>query len=196
MSDKLEHRGDESTTRQIHCCDNPDPRIDLCEPSPYESMPEVVLIGVSVRRCQNCPTEATLIPKRQDLDKAIAQRVLLKSASLCGRELQFLRKASHLTIEAMSELLGVSRNTLIAWEASAALRYTNDLAVRVVIAAVIVPDDGPHLIHQILKSIRIGNVDLEPILARWSGVDERWVIEPGRIQAHSSYSDADPLMNT
>jgi len=160
----------------IHCCASPVARIDQREPYPYESLPEVVLIGVSIYRCDNCQTEATIIPHQQDLDRALGERVLLKPASMTGRELRFLRTASQLTIEAMSELLGVSRGTLIAWEAAGALRYTNDLAARVVIAS-IDQKNGFRLIHQILKSVRIGNMALDPIRARWSDVEERWIIE-------------------
>jgi transcriptional regulator with XRE-family HTH domain len=91
--------------------------------------------------------------------------------------LQFLRKASQITIEALSELLGVSSSTLIAWEASATLRHQNDLTARVVIASILDRVNGPRLIHKILESIRIGSVELDPILARWSDAEGEWIIE-------------------
>jgi len=139
----------------FRCCDKPPGIIKKRESRLYDDLPVVNLVGVPVHHCE---IEITPIPRQQKLDRELARRVLLKPASLAGRDLQFLRRASRLTIEALSERLGVSSSTLSSWEASAALRHNKDLAARVVIASILDPIKGPRLIHKILESI----------LARWS----------------------------
>jgi hypothetical protein len=161
----------------IDCCDAPLARIEPRAPGPYESLPEVILIGVDVYRCDNCLTEVTIIPQQQDLDKVLGRRVLLKAASMSGRELRFLRVASHLTLEALSKLLDVNRGTLIDWEASETLRYHDDLAARFVIALILSAETDLRLILEILATICVGKEALKPVRAEWWDSERRWTVE-------------------
>src|SRR6266404_2609256 len=45
----------------VRCCDKPAGIISKSEPHSYDALPAVTLAGVSVRRCQNCDTEVTII---------------------------------------------------------------------------------------------------------------------------------------
>ena len=71
------------------------------------------------------------------LGRATARQILCKRSLLTGHELRFLRTSVSLTTLELAERLDVVDKTILAWEASPFLRYTNDLAVRVVIGSLL-----------------------------------------------------------
>jgi DNA-binding XRE family transcriptional regulator len=103
--------------------------------------PNVVLSGLTVEDCRACNSETISIPRLLDLHRELARAILLKPAALTGREFRFLRAVAGLSTTPFAEHLGVTTQTIQAWERCEALRYLNDLGARVVIASLIAPDE-------------------------------------------------------
>jgi len=159
----------------VRCCNQPNAIFSRPESQPYEALSHFILVDVPVYHCDSCKSETVLIPRRHDLENQVARNVLLKPASLSGRELRFLRAVARLTIEHLAELVRVTPHTLIAWEGSSVLGRRNDIAARVVLSMVISRDSS--LILEILNSIQIGKTKSKPIIVRWVDAQLRWVIE-------------------
>ncbi len=115
-----------------------------------------------------------VIPSRSELRKAIARGVLAKQSSLNGHELQFLRKTAGLTIENLGQRLNVVPQTIKAWEASSALRLTQDLATRLLIASVLFGEPFLVFVPSLFDSIRWSEASVPESRIRWDAVARRW----------------------
>ncbi len=55
-------------------------------------LPNVVLVGVEVRRCPSCGHHELVLPRVTELHRTIAHAVIHKPARLSGAEVRYLRK--------------------------------------------------------------------------------------------------------
>jgi len=79
-------------------------------------LPNVVLVGVEVRRCPKCGTFEVLLPRVAELHRVIAKAVILKPARLSGAEVKFLRKHLGWSGADFAAHMGVDPTTVSAWE--------------------------------------------------------------------------------
>jgi len=79
-------------------------------------LPQVVLLGVEVRRCAECGAEEMAIPRIEQLHRVIAQALLHKPARLAGPEVRFLRKYLGLSTTDFASRMGTARETVSRWE--------------------------------------------------------------------------------
>lgn len=139
-------------------------------------LPNVVLSGLTVDRCQACSSETVSIPRIPDLQRELARAVLLKPAALTGREFRFLRTATGFLTTPFAEELGVATQTIQAWERCEALRHLNDLGARVVIASLIAPDEDWSPMFKILSSIKARRPEADRLSAQWIKQEAKWVV--------------------
>jgi putative zinc finger/helix-turn-helix YgiT family protein len=79
-------------------------------------LPNVVLLGVNVRRCPKCGEVELLLPRVAELHRVIARAVVHKPARLTGAEVRFLRKHLGWSGTDFAEHMGVDPTTVSAWE--------------------------------------------------------------------------------
>ena len=79
-------------------------------------LPNVVLVGVDVRRCPRCGAFEVLLPRVVELHRVIAKAVILKPARLNGAEVKFLRKHLGWSGADFAAHMGVDPTTVSAWE--------------------------------------------------------------------------------
>jgi len=100
----------------------------------------VVLQGIELIRCPKCGNEDPIIPRMNDLMRALALATVSKPYRLTGEELRFLRKYLGITAEQFAGLLHVDKTTISKWE-------TNDDPVgeqsdRLIRATVVILGEG------------------------------------------------------
>ena len=139
-------------------------------------LPNAILFGPTVEHCPDCNDETVSIPHISDLHRKLARAVLMRPASLTGRELQFLRTVAGLSPFALAEQLGVAIHTIEAWEGSAVLRGPNDLAARVVLAPLIVSEEDCRQMLKTPGSIRPGKSEPSRVVAYWINEKSGWVV--------------------
>ena len=66
--------------------------------------------------CQACGNVDPVIPRLNEVMRAIAQRIVSKRYRLTGAEVRFLRKHIGMTAEVFSRLLHVDKTTVSKWE--------------------------------------------------------------------------------
>ena len=81
-----------------------------------ESGLNVVLQGIELVRCKNCGNEDPIIPKVNDLMRAIAIAVIMKPYQIRGEDVRFLRKYLRMTGAEFAHLIDVDKTTLSKWE--------------------------------------------------------------------------------
>jgi putative zinc finger/helix-turn-helix YgiT family protein len=88
------------------------------EPRRYSEcgLPNVVLLGVEVRRCPKCGEEEIVIPRIEELHRVLAGALLRKAGRLTGVEVRFLRKVLGWSGEDFARNVGVARETVSRWE--------------------------------------------------------------------------------
>jgi putative zinc finger/helix-turn-helix YgiT family protein len=79
-------------------------------------LPNVVLVGVDVRRCAKCGAFEVLLPRVAELHRVIAKAVIHKPAHLSGAEVKFLRKHLGWSGTDFAAHMGVDPTTVSAWE--------------------------------------------------------------------------------
>jgi putative transcriptional regulator len=79
-------------------------------------LPNVVLLGVDVRRCPKCGAFEVLLPRVAELYRVIANAVIHKPARLSGAEVKFLRKHLGWSGADFAAHMGVDPTTVSAWE--------------------------------------------------------------------------------
>jgi putative zinc finger/helix-turn-helix YgiT family protein len=79
-------------------------------------LPGVTLVGVDVRRCQECAYEEVTIPRIEDLHRVIARVVIQKSSRLSGIEIRFLRKYLGWSSGDFAKHMGAAPETVSRWE--------------------------------------------------------------------------------
>lgn len=92
-------------------------------PGSYEfeesGLSNVVLKGIEIARCRKCGNEDPIIPRVNDLMRALALAVICKPRPLDGSDVRFLRKYVGRTAEEFSRLLNVNKTTVSKWENNA-----------------------------------------------------------------------------
>ncbi len=76
----------------------------------------VVLQGVEIIRCPECGNEDPIIPRVNDLMRALARAVIRKPCRLEGDDVRFLRKYLRMTQEQLASLLHVDKTNVSKWE--------------------------------------------------------------------------------
>lgn len=87
----------------------------------YEAggLPQVVLVGVEVRRCRECGAEEVVIPRIEALHRAIARALIGKEARLAAPEIRFLRTYLGWSTADFGSRMGTARETVSRWESGA-----------------------------------------------------------------------------
>lgn len=79
-------------------------------------LPNVVLEGVTIRRCPNCQEFEVVIPRVLELHRCIALAVVSKTTRLTGAEVRFLRKHLGYSGVDFAKCMGVSPEVVSKWE--------------------------------------------------------------------------------
>ncbi len=79
-------------------------------------LPYVTLSGVEVRRCPECGEVEVMIPKIEELHRALALAVVAKKARLTGAEVRFLRKFLGWSGVDFAKRMGVTPESVSRWE--------------------------------------------------------------------------------
>ncbi len=79
-------------------------------------LPSVSLGNVEVRACTKCGEREVVLPKLEELHRAIAHMVLLKTERLAGEEIRYLRKYLGWSAVDFAKRIGVDRTTVSRWE--------------------------------------------------------------------------------
>jgi putative zinc finger/helix-turn-helix YgiT family protein len=89
-------------------------KVTLAEPYRYQmsGLDNVFLTGIDVRQCGKCAAQVPVIPKIEQLHKAIAKYLVFKKELLRGKEIRFLRKNAGLAANRFAALLGLDASHL------------------------------------------------------------------------------------
>jgi putative zinc finger/helix-turn-helix YgiT family protein len=79
-------------------------------------LPNVVLVGVDVRRCAACGHHELVLPRVAELHRTIAHAVIHKPARLSGAEVRYLRKYLGWSGADFARHVGVDPSTVSNWE--------------------------------------------------------------------------------
>jgi putative zinc finger/helix-turn-helix YgiT family protein len=79
-------------------------------------LPNVVLVGVDVRRCPSCGHHDVVLPRVTELHRTIAHAVIHKPARLSGAEVRYLRKYLGWSGADFARHVGVDPSTVSNWE--------------------------------------------------------------------------------
>ena len=97
-------------------------------------LPDVVLHGVEVRKCQECGEEEVAIPNLAGLHRCIAANLVVRKSALTGAELRFLRQFLGHSSKDFAKILGVAAETVTRWQtADRAVPPAVDRAVRLLV---------------------------------------------------------------
>lgn len=95
----------------------------------------VTLTGVEVRRCGQCGEEEVVIPRIEDLHRAIALSVIRRSPHFKPEEIKFLRKYLGWSGADYARRMGVTSETVSRWEKGVLpMGTTADRALRLAVA--------------------------------------------------------------
>ena len=79
-------------------------------------LPQVILLGLEVRRCPKCGVEEIVIPQIEQLHRVIAEALIRKLTRLDGSEIRYLRKYLGWSGADFARHLGTARETVSRWE--------------------------------------------------------------------------------
>jgi putative zinc finger/helix-turn-helix YgiT family protein len=79
-------------------------------------LPHVTLVGIEVRRCAACGEHEVVIPKIEQLHRAMAMAVVEKRARLTAAEVRFLRKYLGWSGVDFARHMGVTPESVSRWE--------------------------------------------------------------------------------
>jgi putative zinc finger/helix-turn-helix YgiT family protein len=79
-------------------------------------LPNVVLVGVEVRRCPSCGHHEVVLPRVTELHRTIAHAVIRKRSRLSGAEVRYLRKYLGWSGADFARHVGVDPSTVSNWE--------------------------------------------------------------------------------
>jgi len=96
----------------------------------------VVLVGVEVRRCQNCGESMASIPRIEGLHRAIAMALIRHRGRLAPEEIRFLRKWLGWSGVDFAKHMGVAPETVSRWESTENLKPMGGTAERLLRLAV------------------------------------------------------------
>jgi DNA-binding transcriptional regulator YiaG len=113
-------------------------------------LPNVALVGITVRVCPSCAVEVPVIPRIEELHRVIARGLIQKPAPLRGEEIRFLRKLAGFPAQKFAAWLKVSPEHLSRVEHghTHAFGDQTDLLVRALAAAIL---DGKNARDVLMK---------------------------------------------
>ncbi|HEX5876456.1 MAG TPA: hypothetical protein VFY60_17540 [Pyrinomonadaceae bacterium] len=76
----------------------------------------VTLQGIELIQCEHCGNEDPIIPRINDLMRALAVALIAKPYRLTGEEVRFLRKYMRKTAAELAQMLHVNKTTVSKWE--------------------------------------------------------------------------------
>lgn len=79
-------------------------------------LPYVTLVGIEIRRCKACGEHEVVIPKIEQLHRAIAVAVVGKRPRLTAAEVRFLRKYLGWSGADFAKHMGVTAESVSRWE--------------------------------------------------------------------------------
>lgn len=79
-------------------------------------LPNVVLVGVEVRRCPSCGHHEVVLPRVTELHRTIALAIIHKRSRLSGPEVRYLRKYLGWSGADFARHAGVDASTVSNWE--------------------------------------------------------------------------------
>lgn len=104
------------------------------ESVPYSALPGTVLRNVEVSRCEKCGEYEVAIPAIDQLNNAIAARVIEKRGRLAGAEIRFLRTVLGYSGADFAKLIRSSASTVSRWESGQQpIGHHADMLVRALI---------------------------------------------------------------
>lgn len=96
----------------------------------------VTLENVEVRRCPSCGAYEIVIPRIDDLHRAIAEAVIRKRGRLAPEEIRFLRKCLGWSGVDFAAHMGTTAETVSRWEQGATrMGVTADRLLRLMVAS-------------------------------------------------------------
>ncbi|MCU1279115.1 MAG: hypothetical protein JWM53_2661 [bacterium] len=96
-------------------------------------LPNVVLVGVDVRRCSNCGFQSAVVPHIEDLHRGLAQLVAKQAAKLSNVEIRFLRKYLGYNRPMFAKVMGVDEGTVSHWETGRPMGAIADRLLRILV---------------------------------------------------------------
>jgi putative zinc finger/helix-turn-helix YgiT family protein len=98
-------------------------------------LPNVVLVGIDVRRCPVCGHHELVLPRVAELHRTIAHAVIHKPARLSGAEIRYLRKYLGWSGADFARHVGVDPSTVSNWENDKdPIGTTSDRLLRLMVA--------------------------------------------------------------
>jgi putative zinc finger/helix-turn-helix YgiT family protein len=99
-------------------CREGEMQLERGQTHPYKEcgLPNVVLMGVDIRRCTFCNAVEVLLPRVTELHRVIAMAVIRKPARLSGAEVRFLRKYLGWGADDFAKYIAVDVATISRWE--------------------------------------------------------------------------------
>ncbi len=133
-------------------------------------LPNVVLVGVEIRRCPSCGYHELVLPRITELHRTIAQAVIHKPARLSGAEVRFLRKYLDLSGVDFARHVGVDPSTVSNWENDKdPIGPTSDRLLRLMVA-----HGGPVESYALEELTKIQNERTPPVQVRLSPKPRGW----------------------
>jgi len=133
-------------------------------------LPNVVLIGVEVRRCPECGHHELVLPRVVELHRSIAHAVIRKPARLSGSEVRFLRKHLGWSGGDFAAHIGVDRSTVSSWENDRdPIGPTSDRLLRLMVAR-----GSPVEEYPLEELTKIENERVPPLEVRLSRKGRGW----------------------
>jgi putative zinc finger/helix-turn-helix YgiT family protein len=133
-------------------------------------LPNVVLVGVQVRRCTACGHHEIVLPRVTELHGTIALAVIRKPARLSGPEVRYLRKYLGWSGTDFAKHMGVDPSTVSNWETEKdPIGPTSDRLLRLMVARGAPVDD-----YSLDDLAKIANERKPPIEVRVSPRTKGW----------------------
>ena len=133
-------------------------------------LPNVVLVGVEVRRCPSCGHYELVLPRVTELHRTIAHAVIHKPARLSGAEVRYLRKYLGWSGADFARHVGVDPSTVSNWENDKdPIGPASDRLLRLMVAHGAPVDDYP--LDELTK---VENERRPPLEVRVSPVGRGW----------------------
>lgn len=136
-------------------------------------LPNVVLVGVEVRRCAACGHHELVLPRIVELHRAIAQAIILKRARLSGAEVRYLRKQLGWSGVDFARHVGVDPSTVSNWENDKdPIGPTSDRLLRLMVA-----HGAPVEPYSLDELAKIENAHKPPVVVRMVPKARGWEAE-------------------
>ena len=112
-------------------------------------LPNIILVGVEVRRCRGCGEFELVIPKMAQLHRLVADVISKKTERLTHHEVRFLRKHIGWSGVDFARNFGVTPETVSRWESGA--QNINPMAERLL--RILTLSHEPVLDYSILERV-------------------------------------------